>query len=378
MHRCPGLYVPESRDFLVAIDDICRELPGHDALKQSRHRLTIILGLKTTPEKLADLSKGLAHVYLISGEEPLTAGEAADAVRTAAKAQGYEREVFFVDRASSPLWPEIITAVQSLSLFAPRRLLEVRMPGGKPGTGSKPLQELVALAGPDLLIMVITGELDFETQKSAWVQAIDHAGTWVVADGVALAQFPHWLRRRAEKSGISLNDEAVAALVAQTEGNLLAALQEIHKLALSGLTQVGGDEVLASATQSSRFDLTQLGEAVLQGSTARALRVLAGLRAEGVEPTLILWAILQELRTVWMELVPGAPIPAVWSRNRKHVPAAVQRLKGRGRQFFGRLNARAVRADRMIKGQLGGSAWDEIALLVAEFSSADTLLTSVA
>jgi DNA polymerase-3 subunit delta len=147
---------------------------------------------------------------------------------------------------------------------------------------------------------------------------------------------------------------------------------------LNGLTQVGGDEVLASATQSSRFDLTQLGEAVLQGSTARALRVLAGLRAEGVEPTLILWAILQELRTVWMELVPGAPIPAVWSRNRKHVPAAVQRLKGRGRQFFGRLNARAVRADRMIKGQLGGSAWDEIALLVAEFSSADTLLTSVA
>jgi DNA polymerase III subunit delta len=379
MHGRPGLNVPEGRDFLVAVDNIGRQLPGDDAFKQGWHGLTIIRGLKTSPEILANgLEKSLAPVYLISGDEPLTAGEAADAVRAAAKSRGFEREVFFVDRANSPLWGDILTAAQSLSLFTPRRLIEVRMPGGKPGNAAKSLQELVALASADLLVVVITGALDFETQKSAWVQAIDRAGCWVVADGVSVAQFPQWLRRRAQVQGITLHEEAVAALAEQTEGNLLAAMQELQKLALSGLTSVSGEQVLASVTQSSRFDLGQLGEALLLGNTVRALRVLAGLRAEGVEGTLVLWSIAQELRMVWMELVPGAPIPAVWSKNRKHIPAAAMRLKARGRGFFAQLNERAVRADRMNKGQMGGCAWDEIALLVVEICTANIQLAPAA
>jgi DNA polymerase III subunit delta len=144
------------------------------------------------------------------------------------------------------------------------------------------------------------------------------------------------------------------------------------------LTEVNGEQVLASVAQSSRFDLAQLGEAILIGNTLRALRVLAGLRAEGVEGTLVLWSIAQELRMVWMELVPGAPIPAVWSKNRKHIAAAALRLKASGRTFFAQLNARAVRADRMNKGQMGGNAWDEIALLVVEICTANTQLSPAA
>jgi DNA polymerase-3 subunit delta len=136
--------------------------------------------------------------------------------------------------------------------------------------------------------------------------------------------------------------------------------------------------VLASSAQSSRFDVNQLGEAVLVGDTARALRVLAGLRAEGVEPTLILWAIWQELRTVWLTLVPGAPASSIWSRNRNHIASAVTRLRPKGRAFFARLNERAAAADRIVKGRQRGNGWDALALLVAEFAAGQAVLQDAA
>jgi DNA polymerase-3 subunit delta len=342
---------------------------------------TIITGLKTTPEKLLGaLRNGPAPVYLLSGDEPLTQGEAADAIRAAARAAGFtEREVFFVDRANTGPWDDIFASAQALSLFATRRLLEIRIPGSKPGTdGSKALQELARLAGPDLMLMVTTGELDWTAQKSSWVQALDAAGVWVEAQPVTATRFPAWLRARATAENLSLDDAAVDALCQQTEGNLLAAVQELRKLALAGLVQVGAAEVLASGAQSSRFDVTQLGEAVLRGDTARALRVLAGLRAEGVEPTLILWAIWQELRMVWLTLVPGAPLPGVWSRNRNLIAPAAARLKPLGRAFFARVNERMAATDRIVKGRQWGNAWDALALLVAEFAAGRAVLQEAA
>jgi DNA polymerase-3 subunit delta len=342
---------------------------------------TIITGLKTTPEKLAGTLKGgPAPVYLLSGDEPLTQGEAADAIRAAARAAGYiEREVFFVDRANSGPWDDIFASAQAMSLFSARRLIEIRIPGSKPGTdGSKALLELARLAGPDLMLMVTTGELDWTTQKASWVQALDAAGVWVDAQAVTVARFPAWLRARAAAAGISLDDAAVEALGQQTEGNLLAAVQELHKLALAGLVQVGAADVLASSAQSSRFDVTQLGEAVLAGDRYRALRVLAGLRAEDVEPTLILWALWQEMRTVWLSLLPGAPVPAIWSRNRNLIAPAATRLKPLGRAFFARLNERMAVADRIVKGRQWGNAWDALALLVAEFADGRAVLQEAA
>jgi DNA polymerase III subunit delta len=337
----------------------------------------IIATLRTTPEKLpAALKRGMAPVYLLSGDEPLTQGEAGDAIRVAARAAGFtEREVFFIERANGGPWDDIFAAFQAMSLFASRKVVEVRIPGGKPGTeGSKALVELARLAGPDLILMVTTSGLDWTTQKAAWVQALDAAGVWVDAQPVDIAQFPGWLRTRAAAEGVQLDDEAVAMLAQQTEGNLLAALQELQKLSLSGIKQAGAAEVLASSTQSSRFDVTQLGEAVLRGDAARALRVLAGLKAEGVEPTLVLWSLWQELRVLWQTLVPGAPLPGVWTRNRDHIGAAATRLKPLGRAFFSRLDLRMAETDRIVKGRQSGNAWDALGVVVAEFASGRAVL----
>lgn len=337
--------------------------------------------MKSTPEKLeGELRKALAPVYLISGDEPLTAGEAADAVRAAARAAGFtEREVFFADRANTGPWEEIFAAAQSLSLFSARRLIEVRLPGGKPGAaGARVLQEVAQLAGQDLIVMVLTGALDWEAQKSAWVQALERRGTWVVAEDVGPARLPAWIRARAKRLGIALDDEAVALLAQQTEGNLLAAWQELQKLSLAGLATAGVEQVLASSTRSSRHDVTQLGEAVLSGDRQRALRVLSALRAEGVEPTLVLWAVVQELRMLWLQLVPGPQVQGIWSRNRNALAQAAPRFRQRGRALFARLTGRAARADRMIKGMEEGQAWDEIALLVAEFASGEAALAPAA
>lgn len=337
--------------------------------------------MKTTPEKLPQaLRRSLAPVFLLSGDEPLTQGEAADAIRAAARDAGFtERDVFFVDRANSGPWDDIFAAAQAMSLFAARRLIEVRIPGSKPGTdGAKALQELAKLDAPDVLLLVITGALDWTTQKAAWVQALDAAGVWVDASAVGVAQFPAWLRARGAAEGVALDDEAVTMLAQQTEGNLLAAIQELRKLALAGHATAGAAEVLASSTQSSRFDVSQLGAAVLGGDVPRALRVLAGLKAEGVEPTLVLWSLWQELRMLWTTLVPGAPVPGAWSRNRQLMGTAASRLRPQGRAFFARLELRLAEADRIIKGRLHGDAWDALGLLVAEFAGGRAVLGEAA
>ena len=337
--------------------------------------------MRTTPEKLpAALKRGLAPVYLLSGNEPLTLGESADAIRAAARAAGFtEREVFFIERATGGPWDDIFASCQSMSLFAARRLIEIRIPASKPGTeGAKALQELIRLAGPDLLLMVTTGELDWTSRKTSWVQALDAAGQWVEADTPSFERFPEWLRARARIEGVELEDEAVTVLVQQTEGNLLAAVQELRKLALGGVTRADAAQILASSAQSSRFDVSQLGAAVLQGDVTRALRVLAGLRAEGVEPPLVLWSVWQELRMLWQTLVPGAPLPGAFSRNKQLLPAAAARLKPLGRAFFARLDSRMAEVDLIAKGRRQGNAWDALALVVAEFAGGRALLAEVA
>jgi DNA polymerase III subunit delta len=311
----------------------------------------------------------LLPVYLLSAEEPLTAGEAADAIRAAARRQGFEeREVHAVDR-STP-WAEILGSVQALSLFATRKIIEIRVPSGKPGQGAKLLLEILAAANADVMVLVLTEKLDWATQKSEWVAAAERAGAWVDLPAVQGSQFPAWLRARAARAGLELDDDAVALLASRTEGNLLAAHQEIQKLTLAGLTRAGAAEVLSSVSASSRFDVFELGEALLGGDAPRAMRILKSLESEGTEPTLVLWAILQAMRNLWMKLVPGVPIPGVWSSRAAQQPRAIERLRASPspRALFMRLAERASRVDRMIKGRLAGNPWDELAQLALEFA----------
>jgi len=320
--------------------------------------------LKLTSDSLAPhLAQRLLPAYLISGDEPLLTGEAADAVRARARAAGFtEREVHFIERSAD--WDEVRASARNLSLFGSRRVLEIRLASARPGTaGNAALLALLGVRDPDMLLLVIAPRLDREAQGAEWVRAIDQHGAWLPVWPVDPARLPEWLRLRSRSLGLEASEEALELLAARTEGNLLASHQELSKLLwLAPGGAVGADTVLASVADSARFDVFQLGEAVLGGETTRALRMLAGLRAEGTEATLALWALTRALRDLWTAHAGGTAPPA-WQRR----SAALLRGRQRAPRLpFAELAARAVRADRMIKGRLAGDAWDEMALLVAE------------
>lgn len=289
----------------------------------------------------AHLARQLLSAYHLCGDEPLLVNEAADALRAAARARGFtEREVCFIERGTG--WDGVQAAAATLSLFAARRILEIRMPTGKPGTaGAKVLEALFATAREDLLVIVFTGCLDRDTQGASWVHRLERLGAQVTLAPVDPAKLPAWLAERCRRAGLEAEPQALELLAARTEGNLLAAQQEIDKLRLLCTGgRLDAAAVLSSVADSARFEMPQLAAAIAAGDAARALRVLAGLRAEGAELPLVLWVVVREVRAL------------------RH---------GRSRRLpFRRLAERALRADRMLKGQLRGDPWDEVALLALE------------
>jgi DNA polymerase-3 subunit delta len=330
--------------------------------------------MRTTSDRLdALLARELPTCWLVAGEEPLQNGEACDAIRAAARRRGFlEREQFFIDRYTA--WADVVQVAQALSLFATQRLVEIRMPGGKPGHGAASLLQLIEASGPELIVVVICEKLDRDARGSAWVQAIEARGVHVSANPVPPAQFPQWLAARAARLGLALDPEATTLLAGFTEGNLLAADQEIRKLLMAGRNEADAAAVLESVSSSSRFDVSRLTELTLAGDAAAALRVLASLRAEGTEPPLVLWAILREMRNLWSQLHPGAGMQAVWTTSPAAAGIAAQRLRQPAqRGGFMRLAERASRVDRIAKGRMHGNAWDEIALLVTELAGARVL-----
>jgi DNA polymerase III subunit delta len=329
--------------------------------------------LKLTPDSLSShLAQQLLPAYLVSGDEPLLAGEAADAVRARARSAGFtEREVHFLERASD--WDDVRASVGNLSLFGSRRLLELRLPTGRPGVaGNNALLALLERNDPDTLLLVLTPRLEREAQAAPWVRAVESRGGWVQVWPIEADRLPGWLRERCRRLGLDMNEDALALLAERTEGNLLAAHQELEKLRLLVPTgTLTPDTVLAAVADSARFDVFRLSEAVLEGEADRALRVLMGLRAEGTEPTLVLWALTKALRDLWSEISgPSVGRPRSWQRQAAALQKAVRRAP---RLSFRALTLRATRADRMIKGRLQGDAWDEMALLAADICARPAL-----
>ncbi|HKT74987.1 MAG TPA: DNA polymerase III subunit delta [Steroidobacteraceae bacterium] len=311
----------------------------------------------------AHLQQQLLRAYLVSGDEPLLVGEAADAVRARARASGFtEREVHFIERAAD--WPDVQASAGNLSLFGSRRLLEVRLSTGKPGVaGGAALVSLLQTPDPDTALLIMAPRLDRDAQSAHWVRAVEAHGAWVQAWPVSVDRLAGWLRARARKMDLDLADDALEMLAERTEGNLLAAHQELEKLKLQGAAgKITADVLLAGVADSARFDVFQLGETVLGGDADRALRMLGGLRAEGTEPTLVLWALNKAARDLWGTVAPGGGGARSWQRQTAALEKGARRA---GRLPFGSLAARASRADRIIKGRLVGDAWDELALLAA-------------
>jgi len=310
---------------------------------------------------------GLAPAYLVSGDEHLLVGEAADAIRAAARAAGFnEREVYFPERGAD--WANVGVAAGSMSLFGDRRLLELRF-SGKPGKeGGAALQGLIERAGGDTVLLAITPHLDYAAQTAAWVKAIEARGIWLPIREVSAQQLEGWLASRLRAAGLEPTADAVTLLAARVEGNLLAAQQEVEKLKL--LVPAGALDataVLEAVASSARYDVFALGEALVLGDAPRALRVLAGLRAEATEPTLVLWSINRELRNLWALRRGDDPWRRPGPRPTPAQLAALERARPRAARLpFARLGSRALRADRMSKGRLAGDPWDEITLLCSE------------
>ena len=334
----------------------------------------------------AALERALSRWYLVAGEEPLLINEACDAIRSAARRAGFtEREVFFVEGKGFD-WDALRQALMSPSLFAERRLIELRVPSGKPDKGAALLAELAADSPPDVLGLVITGKLDRKAAEAHWVRAIERAGSFVPVWPVERAALPAWLAQRARSLGITLEPQAAQFIVERVEGNLLAAQQELEKLTLLAAGGTIGVELAhASVADSARYDVFQLGEAAGEGDAARALRVLLGLKSEGVEPTLILWALVRELRGLAQAQggmgggggaggggaggggAGGGGTGLPWNLASRPSPRALARAR---KLPIATLIAQAARTDRIVKGIERGDAWSALIGLTAALAGA--------
>lgn len=329
--------------------------------------------MKLYPEKLPEqLSRGaLAPVYLIAGDEPFQVGEAADAVRAAARAQGFDnREVFFAERGFD--WNTLAAASASMSLFAEKRLLEVRLPTGKPGdAGAKALMEFAERPPEDTVLMVLSARVD---KRAKWVTALEKAGALVEIWPIERERLPGWIQQRLKKAGLNADREAAQLLADRVEGNLLAAAQEIDKLVLllNGKTATA-EAVRAAVSDSARYDVFDLVDAALAGQAGRALHILDGLRSEGVEPVLIVWALAREIRnnlSLAFRVASGESVSRVtaeiWPKKRQ--PVVARALERANVRQWERLLLEAALADRKVKGASRGDAWAALERLVAALS----------
>lgn len=325
----------------------------------------------------AHLARELRPLYAIHGDEPLLSLEAADAIRARARAGGFsERTVFSAERGFD--WSELGASAASLSLFGDRKLIELRLPSGKPGTdGARTLEAFCEKLPPDTLTLVMLPRLDRAGQSSAWFQALEARGMVVNVFPVERARLPDWIAARLARQNQSAGPETLRFLADCVEGNLLAAHQEIQKLALllpSG--ELAFDAVREAVMNVARYDAGKLGEAMLSGDRARLVRMLEGLRGEGEAPHRLLWLLAEEVRAVCRVqagIASGRPLAEVLREARVWGDAR-QSLVGRAARSVPRavlLSAleHAAGADRVIKGVVKGDAWDELLQLGLRFAA---------
>ncbi len=327
--------------------------------------------MQVNPDQLvAQLRRGLAPVYFVHGDEPLLVRDAADAIRAAAVAAGFaDRQVHTVEAGFD--WDDLLTASRNLSLFAERRLIELRLPTGKPGdAGASALVELAAEPPAETLLLVVAGKLEKGQRESRWAKALDAAGVTVIGWPVEAAQWPGWIARRMQARGLKPGAGVTELLAHHMEGNLLACDQEIEKLAMLYGTQPGGavrevnlEDIEGALSDNARFSVFTLADATLKGEAPDVARMLEHLRAEGVEPVLVLWALARELRelaTLGARIGAGEPVDRaldaarVWSRRKPLIRTALKRLPP---QAWRQLLQRAAHTDRIIKGRADGSPW---------------------
>lgn len=303
--------------------------------------------MQIKPEDIpSSLAQGLQPAYLIAGQETLLVQEACDAVLAAAARAGFaERSVLHVEPGFA--WSQLLHEAASPSLFAQRRVLDVRVPADKlDRQASEALQEYLASPSSDNLLLLRTGRLEGRQRSSAWFKALDRAGAVVLIWPMSRRELPGWLARRARTAALELDREALAHLADRVEGNLLAAAQEIEKLALADLPQpINAQRLAAAVGDASHFGAFELIDAVFAGDGIRVRRVLAALREEGVSLFAILGAFGSQLRGMrddrWMP-----------PHRKRLIPGFKQRAGSPAQAL-----ADLALVDQQGKGALRGNAW---------------------
>ena len=331
----------------------------------------------------AHLEKSLAPLYVISSDEQLLLLETADRIRAKARTAGFsEREVLIAERYFK--WGELQSVQQSMSLFGDRKLIELRIPNGKPGKeGGQALQDYAAACvgseAGDTLTMITLPKLDWATRKSAWVTALQRYAVYVEIPNIERHQLGSWIGQRLAAQGQSADKHALEFMVDRVEGNLLAAHQEIRKLSLlypDGRLSL--DQIQDAVLNVARYDVFKLSEAMLSGDVSRVTRMLDGLKGEGEALPLVLWAVSEEIRTLLKLKIgsdEGRPLAAmlkeyrIWGPRERLMAPAVSRVKITSLRDA---LSKAAQVDRMIKGlrakDFAGDAWDamlQLALVVA-------------
>lgn len=320
----------------------------------------------------------LRPIYVVHGDDPLLVIEAADAIRAAARRRGFdEREV--LTAISGFNWIALHHAAGNRSLFGGRTLIDLRIPNGKPGRdGGAALQDYASRPAPDSLLLVTLPELDWKDEKTAWLTALGNAGAIVKLVAPKLAELPAWIAMRLRRQGQSANAAGLAFIAERVEGNLLAAHQEIQKLALLHPPGPLTVEAIRDAVLDvARFNLDALREAMLAGDTARFARTLDGLRQEGEAPPLLLWALTEEVRAlaqIHAGLASGKATDGLLRDARVFGPR--QSLMKRALQRVDRETAtaelmHAARIDRLIKGVGRGNVWEEFQRLGLAIAAAN-------
>lgn len=324
----------------------------------------------------AVLQKGLLPVYFITGDEPLQLGELADTVRKAARKAGFEnREILSAETGFE--WNQLAFSADSLSIFADKKIIDLRMPSGTPGTdGSKALIAYCERLPEDTLLLITGGKLASGALKTRWLEALDKVGIVIQVWPLEGQELIRWLQQRMQHRGLNAETEGLRILASRIEGNLLAAAQEIEKLfVLYGTGSLSNQQINDAVADSSRYDVYKLTDTVLSASVNRIFKVLSGLRAEGIAAPIVLWALTREARAIIkikLALTQGQNREAVfinnqiWDKRKQLVSAALNRLTYDDLNWILVLSAKA---DRQIKGQQQGDAWETLLAVCLMFAS---------
>nr|WP_298372212.1 DNA polymerase III subunit delta [uncultured Halomonas sp.] len=328
--------------------------------------------MKVFPDKLPEaIGKRLPPVIIVAGDEPLIHMEACDAVRAAARKQGIEeREILHVE--GNFQWGRLTESAASMSLFASSKLIELRLGDQSPGQeGSKALDAYAVQARhSDDILLISAARLDYKQQQSKWFKALDKIGLFVPVWPVDHQRLGFWMRDRASRHGLQLDMDAARLLGERTEGNLLAADQELQKLALimPPGARLNAEAIASGVEDNARYDVFTLTDACLRGERERTVRIVQGLRGEGIEAPVVLWALTRELRTLLslqqhldqgqsLEHACKAQRPMIPDKRRPNYQQALQRLPHRR---LHKLLLFSQRIDLAVKGASPLPLWDAL------------------